>query len=424
LELFIYQLSVTAARAKKVANRFRQVRRAQVHVWAGVFVCALVTGTYLAQSKIDFLGEHWQVSATVAGCLYGAVVGIVLGWLIGGVICWFESITYTEFPNKAANILVALGRRIGITLRLLVAIIVFLPWLVVAPFLGIVFLLIGFLRAKLTSTASQPKSPVIPLTEQLGWIIAWLFPLETWGYCVAINAVLLTSGFSAAIEECLRRIDKEPANSILYALVGVLYMNSGNIGLAFSAFSKAIELNPNDSDSFWNRGTVHWLRSDILKARRDYDESLRLSTGGQRLSDILLMRGLTFLAEPQGADNALQDISQAIELADSDRNSSYLFWQYVARQRLGVDLFEEQSQIVAAIEAEKNTVQRLRVTAKLAAINGDLIQAKEVYQQVMSESNTFLLRMEQASLDCLVHVFPDRSDIRSLANWFRNRRLH
>jgi Flp pilus assembly protein TadD len=72
----------------------------------------------------------------------------------------------------------------------------------------------------------------------------------------------------------LNKIDK-----LFYNTEGVMYADAGKFKEAAACFTKAIELAPKDSLSFFNRATVKINIGDILGARSDFalSESFQLS---------------------------------------------------------------------------------------------------------------------------------------------------
>jgi tetratricopeptide (TPR) repeat protein len=202
--------------------------------------------------------------------------------------------------------------------------------------------------------------------------------------------------------------------------VSTLYCKIGNLEEASKNISKAIDLSPQEANNYFMRSLIHWLRGNIILARRDCDDAIRLWPSQQPPANLHLVRGLTWLSESYGARMALHDFRQAVKLGGKGNTSNYMFWQFVARQKSGLDLIEDQDQIMAAIESEKDLALKTRIHARLAALNGDIDIARQAYQQFLAENsqNRWLMLVEQASLRCLASIYPERLDLRSLAEWW------
>lgn len=71
--------------------------------------------------------------------------------------------------------------------------------------------------------------------------------------------------------------ENEPLTAIQWFNKGYDYDVKEDYDNAIHAYSKAIELNPEDADAYYNRGIVYDTKSEYDLAIRDYDQTIALN---------------------------------------------------------------------------------------------------------------------------------------------------
>jgi Flp pilus assembly protein TadD len=126
-------------------------------------------------------------------------------------------------------------------------------------------------------------------------------------------------------------IDHFPAFASAYRQRGTLYQAKGDDKAALPEFTKAIRLNPEDAEAFYERGMVRWNhgRGNHAAALRDFDEAIRLRPGNWLY--------LHYRGEVRRSNNdfkgALADFDEAISISP-DHASSY-YQRALVLKRLG-----------------------------------------------------------------------------------------
>jgi tetratricopeptide (TPR) repeat protein len=83
--------------------------------------------------------------------------------------------------------------------------------------------------------------------------------------------------YSAAIIDCTRAIESNPNNFGSYYNRGGAEFNLGQYEAAMNDYNRAIELNPNDADSYNNRGVAKGRLGDRSAAMADYNRALQIN---------------------------------------------------------------------------------------------------------------------------------------------------
>ena len=99
------------------------------------------------------------------------------------------------------------------------------------------------------------------------------------GYSGKTKAELITlmMEHSAFQEEA---IEHNPQDADTFFNRGVAYYNQGKLDLAIADFDRAVEINPQDADAFYNRGNTHHAQGKFDLAIADYSRAANSSKSG------------------------------------------------------------------------------------------------------------------------------------------------
>ena len=112
-------------------------------------------------------------------------------------------------------------------------------------------------------------------------------------------------------------VSAEPAED--WNGIGIGFAISGEYEQAIECFNKAIELDPNNADAYFSRGTTHARLSQYEKAIKDFDRAIELNPN---YSEAYRNRGGAYAALSQH-ERAIEDLNKAIELNPNDDDSYY-----------------------------------------------------------------------------------------------------
>ena len=114
-------------------------------------------------------------------------------------------------------------------------------------------------------------------------------------------------------------IELNPNDAETYNNRGVAYSNKGDYDRAIEDFNKVIELNPDNADAYYNRGKVYSEQSDYDRAIKDFTQAIQLKPDN---ADAYNNRGIAY--ESKGDfDRAIEDYAQAIQLKPDNADAYY-----------------------------------------------------------------------------------------------------
>jgi tetratricopeptide (TPR) repeat protein len=108
----------------------------------------------------------------------------------------------------------------------------------------------------------------------------------------------------------LRNLSKKEAIGLLLNNRGAAYYSEGDIGRAISDYSKALRLNPNFAEVYYNLGNIYENRGDFVSAISDFNKALRLNPNDFRA----YYERADAYAHKGDFSRALLDILKALEL--------------------------------------------------------------------------------------------------------------
>jgi tetratricopeptide (TPR) repeat protein len=133
------------------------------------------------------------------------------------------------------------------------------------------------LRKELTTQSGQRNQDKIAAYNETVKALAlpryfdeWLF------YWIQGNSFMESKNYNNAIDAFSKGIQLWPENNTLYVNRGNAYGKLGNYSQAIKDYDKGIELNPKDSGPYINRGNAYGELGNYRQAIEDYDRYIEL----------------------------------------------------------------------------------------------------------------------------------------------------
>lgn len=106
----------------------------------------------------------------------------------------------------------------------------------------------------------------------------------------------LVGGQTNEAEAMLRlAIEKDPKNSVLYFAAGTIYDKLGNREAVISNYKKAIEINPDYYDAYYNLGAFLFNEGKVLQDKANEEKDLKKYEAGKKLADAKFAEALPYL---------------------------------------------------------------------------------------------------------------------------------
>lgn len=130
----------------------------------------------------------------------------------------------------------------------------------------------------------------------------------------------LRGNYSAAISDYNRALQIDPDNSRAYSQRGVAYYKLKAYKEAFGDYAQALQLNPSFAEAYYNRGTARRKLGYAQGALQDFNQAIRFEP---RNAQAFKKRGIT-RAELGDQPGAIADLQQAAKLF-SDQGKTVSF---------------------------------------------------------------------------------------------------
>ena len=131
-----------------------------------------------------------------------------------------------------------------------------------------------------------------------------------------------------ALNDYLKAIELNKNYADAYYNAGNIYFSQKKYDIALSSYSKSIELNPGDGLAYYNRGQVYKETGEYEKALADYDKTISLN---KMKAESYLNRGFC-LKKLKNYKNAFEEYSKAInenpKYAEAYNDRGYLYYQF------------------------------------------------------------------------------------------------
>jgi len=172
-------------------------------------------------------------------------------------------------------------------------------------------------RAQLYTTAEQ-----LDLAYADYSAVIRLIPDSARAYFNRAHLQTLRKKYTQAIRDYTISIKLSP-QAQAYNNRGLNYLKISKLKKAEADFVKAIELEPEYSDAFFNLGTLYERQQQLLKSKKSYEQALEQNPSSQNLEQVyyryaLVLANLNYLAK------ALEAIEKALELGPKNESNYIL----------------------------------------------------------------------------------------------------
>jgi Tfp pilus assembly protein PilF len=136
----------------------------------------------------------------------------------------------------------------------------------------------------------------------------------------------------ATVEEKPRSFEEEFAlmfNRVQFNDLGIINTQDGQYDRAIQNFDRAIRLNPEYAEAYYNRGTAYMRKGDVERAIEDYGHAIKLDP---KMDLAFISRGLVYFNKGE-YDRANVDFDRAIQLKPKSAEGFYL--RGIARSNKG-----------------------------------------------------------------------------------------
>ena len=158
------------------------------------------------------------------------------------------------------------------------------------------------IRKTVTDMQSQAKSSPTVTPEEIETLAFLTFHRG--------NFLLMLKQIDEALKAYSRAIELSPNNAEAYNNRGVAYRKKSKLDLAVKDYNKAIKLNPNDANAYSNRGNVYREKGEFNRAIDDTNTAIEFNPN---CTEAYNNRGAAYGAKGD-FDHAIKDCSKAIAL--------------------------------------------------------------------------------------------------------------
>jgi type IV pilus biogenesis/stability protein PilW len=189
--------------------------------------------------------------------------------------------------------------------------------------------------------------------------------------------------------------------------LGISYLNDQQNQQAFVEFQKAVELNPNDRDSYYALGHIYVGQLKYDEAEQAFKKTLKIDSDYSEAHNYLgkVYEQRSALYEQRGESNkARRELDKAIhEYQKALANPTYATPD-IAHYNLGL-IFQRKGQFDAAVGAYQKAIQ----------INPDHLLAQYALAQLYADRGRF--QEAVASYKEVLRLFPDSAEARYKLAW-------
>ncbi|MEI6609266.1 MAG: tetratricopeptide repeat protein [Deltaproteobacteria bacterium] len=185
---------------------------------------------------------------------------------------------------------------------------------------------------------------------------------------------------TAAIKAFSKALELNPQEEEAYNSRGISYEVLGNHQQAINNFSQYIKINPRDVAPYFNRGNVYRELGNYQQAIKDYSKAIELESDADSLSFYYSLRGAAY-GKLKNNQQAIKDYSKAIEL-NSDAGGLSIDYSNRASVYIRLGNFRQ------ALEDQSKAIElNPRDDAEAYGVRGAIYYGLGNYQQAITDYN-------------------------------------
>jgi len=168
-------------------------------------------------------------------------------------------------------------------------------------------------RLKLARDWRKERSADLTEPEKLYIDTSFNKQLKEWAYIATSALLLLVVAFILARQQSRRQtLEQEKANQAQAIELNKIGVEAApnNAGAAIEAYSKAIELNNNFSDAYYNRANAYIIKGDYASAINDFNQVIKLQPD---YPEVYYNLGIA-LQKLEDWEQSLRNLNQAIQI--------------------------------------------------------------------------------------------------------------
>jgi len=141
--------------------------------------------------------------------------------------------------------------------------------------------------------------------------LAWLLISWTWFFLLIENHSFMRDRYGRTVADYDKLIELDPNNTDTYYKRGDFYYETDEYDKAIADYSKAIQLNPNHADAYYSRGCAYGETAEYEKAIADHSKTLEMNPND---ANAYYNRGIAY-REKDEVPKAVDDLEKCIELS-------------------------------------------------------------------------------------------------------------
>ena len=128
------------------------------------------------------------------------------------------------------------------------------------------------------------------------------------------NFMMMLNQIDKALKAYSRAIELSPNNAEAYLNRGTAYGEKGKPDLAIKDFNTSIQFNPDNAKTYYNRGVAYDMKSDVDHACKDYTKAIQLNPD---FVNAYTNRGNAYNNKGR-LNSAIKDLNKAIQIDPND----------------------------------------------------------------------------------------------------------
>ncbi|MDD5530210.1 MAG: tetratricopeptide repeat protein [bacterium] len=203
--------------------------------------------------------------------------------------------------------------------------------------------------------------------------------------------------YNLALTAFTKAIELNPNYADAFYNRGVIYGKKGELEKAIKNFDKAISINPNFADAFYGRGNVYGDKRELEKAIQDYDKAITIKPN---FSEAFNNRGCAYDDKGE-SEKAIQDFDRAISININNENAFNNRGNIYFHKG---ELEKAMEDYAKAISINPNYVKAMRNMGMLYKLKGNKEKARFWLNEALIKKEFLTDKEEEEIKECLKEV--------------------